>query len=1096
METIDFQSGGSDAISTSGTVYGSFTLTAIGSNWSGTDASGDIGSTTMPGSQFTLALTAGGTFDLTSFKFWDFNGNSSMSISITSSGGTQTFNQTNSSGTGGDLGVTTPSTPANFQGITSVTFDAISSSFSSPFNIFGVDDIVLSNIVPAAANTDPTFNDGALTNLAVAEDAVNISINDLLDVSDVDTGQTLTWTVQTGPSSGTLGGFDDTASSGSASVTPSGLTYTPDANATGSDSFVIRVSDGTTTDDITVNVTIDAAPTVSTFTPITGSPTNSDTVQYQVVFSESVTGVDTADFGLTGSTATATNVSGSGTTYTVTFGGGDLAGLTGDVTATLTDDDTIVNGSGTALGGVGTSGDGDGSATGSAAITMDNTPPTTPTITGVITDSGTSATDGLTNNQNLSYFGTGEFGDILTLTLGGVGVIGTATVSSANTWIFVYNSVTQAEGNYTLDASVTDGVGNVANAVQYAYEIDLTDPAAPSIDLDPSSDSGSSNSDDLTNDTTPTVSGTTEANAVVEVFVDGASQGTTTANGAGAWSFNITTPLAEGTPAITAQATDVAGNQGVASAALNVEVDLTAPAIGTPDLGSASDSGSSNSDDVTNNTTPSITGSTEANAVVEIFVDGASQGTTNANGSGDWSFSISTPLTEGERVITATATDAAGNTSAASAGLTVTVDLTPPAITVPDLAAASDSGAFDDDNITNVTTPTFEGTTEANAIVEIFIDGGSVGTTTANGSGVWAFTTAALAEGDHTVAATFTDIAGNPSAQSATLSFNIDTTPPVLNMVPVTPINEASGPGLDVASFMPVDVNDVIYSLSDDANGLFAANNDDNVIEIGQNGGPDIDVIGTSDTFTVVVTDLAGNATNETATINFTDVAEFAGGSSGADIMLGTGVAELFQGQSGKDIILGRDGDDYAEGGFGDDIIYGDGGLDTLVGGGGKDVLFGGADNDTMFGGTGSDFLDGGDNDDELWGGDDNDTLRGGEGVDTLNGGEGRDYLQGEAGADILNGGIGKDTLSGGADADTFVFSDGGNRDVILDFETGTDLIQVEAGAGDGGLTAAGIVAGARLISGGTATLLDFGDGDRIILRDITSVSVSDFEII
>ena len=1093
METIDFETGLSPF--TSGSVHGSFTLTAIGTNWATTNTGGgtpDNFASSTVGNSFTLTLTSGGTFNLDSFEAWNPNSASNATVRITTGSTSEAFT-VNTIGTGAG-NVVNPTTA--FENVSSVTFTVQSASTASPLNFAGVDDIVLSNIVPAAANTAPSFNDGATAALAVAEDAVNISINDLLDVSDVDASQTLTWSIQTGPASGTLGGFTDTATSGSAAITPSGLTYTPNANATGADSFVIRVSDGTDTDDITVNVTIDAAPTVTSFTPITGSPTNSDTVQYQVVFSESVTGVDASDFGLTGSTATATGVAGSGTTYTVTFGGGDLAGLTGDVTATLTDDDTIVNGSGTALGGVGTTGDGDGSATGSAAITMDNTPPTTPTIAGIITDSGSSAIDALTNNRNLSFFGTGEFGDIVTVTLSGGGVIGTATVSSANTWIFVYNSVTLTEGFYTVDAAVSAGVGNTANATQFAFEIDLTGPVAPSIDLVDASDSGSSNSDDLTNNTTPTFEGTTEANAIVEVFVDGASQGTVTADGTGVWSLPISTPLTEGVRAITAQATDEAGNAGAISVALNVTVDVTAPAIGTPDLGSASDTGSSNSDDVTNNTTPSIIGSTEANAVVEIFVDGASQGTTSANGSGDWSFAISTPLTEGDRAITATSTDAAGNTSAVSSSLTVTVDLTPPAITVPDLAAASDSGAFDDDNITNVTTPTFEGTTEANAIVEVFIDGGSVGTVTANGSGAWSFTSTALAEGDHTVAATFTDIADNTSARSATLSFNIDTTPPVLNMTPTTPINEASGPGLDVASFAPVDVNDVIYSLSDDGNGLFAANNDDNVIEIGQNGGPDVDVVGASDDFTVVVTDLAGNATSETTTIAFTDVTEFAGSTSGADIMLGTAAVELFQGQAGKDIILGRAGDDYAEGGFGDDIIYGDEGLDTLVGGGGKDVLFGGDDNDIMFGGTGSDFLDGGANDDTMWGGDDNDTLRGGEGVDTMDGGEGRDYLQGEAGADILNGGIGKDTLNGGADADVFVFSDGGNRDVILDFETGTDIMRIEAAAGDGGLTAAGIVAGACLISGGTATLLDFGDGDRIILRDITSVTTADFEIV
>jgi Ca2+-binding RTX toxin-like protein len=75
--------------------------------------------------------------------------------------------------------------------------------------------------------------------------------------------------------------------------------------------------------------------------------------------------------------------------------------------------------------------------------------------------------------------------------------------------------------------------------------------------------------------------------------------------------------------------------------------------------------------------------------------------------------------------------------------------------------------------------------------------------------------------------------------------------------------------------------------------------------------------------------------------------------------------------------------------------------------------------------------------------------LEGGAGNDTLNGAAGNDQLDGGAGNDVLIGGLGTDTLTGGSGADTFVFNLlselglGANRDVITDFTTGVDKIDL-----------------------------------------------------
>ncbi|MCP4856076.1 MAG: hypothetical protein GY903_16450, partial [Fuerstiella sp.] len=274
--------------------------------------------------------------------------------------------------------------------------------------------------------------------------------------------------------------------------------------------------------------------------------------------------------------------------------------------------------------------------------------------------------------------------------------------------------------------------------------VDITPPNPPSTpDLDPVSDSGLSNTDDLTNVTTPTFSGTAEPDSTVELFSDvTGSLGTVAANATtGTWSITSGVALADGTHHITAIATNTALNVSAASGVLTVTIDTAAPATpGIPDLDASSDTGSSNTDDITADTTPTISGTAEPNGIVEIFDGGTSLGTTTANGTGDWTFTAST-LADGLHNLTAAATDAAGNVSAASGVLTVTIDTAAPATpATPDLDAGSDTGSSNTDDITADETPTISGTAEANATVEMFGGTTAPGTTTVNTLGSGPFT--------------------------------------------------------------------------------------------------------------------------------------------------------------------------------------------------------------------------------------------------------------------------------------------------------------------------------------------------------------------
>jgi hypothetical protein len=224
-------------------------------------------------------------------------------------------------------------------------------------------------------------------------------------------------------------------------------------------------------------------------------------------------------------------------------------------------------------------------------------------------------------------------------------------------------------------------------------------------------------------------------------------------------------PNMDGTASITVAAgayTDQAGNAGGAGA-LDVAVDTVAPdAPSTPDLAAGSDSGKSAADDVTNDTTPTFSGTAEHGAGVTLYDGAIVVGSAIASG-GTWSIT-SSHLADGDHTITATAADAAGNTSAASAPLAVTIDTVAP--TAPGLALTHDTGVSGSDKITGdpaldvtATNPSYQH------------DGGGFS------SAAPLFATDGTADGSHTITVQDEDAAGNISSSS--LTFILDTTAPV-----------------------------------------------------------------------------------------------------------------------------------------------------------------------------------------------------------------------------------------------------------------------------------------------------------------------------
>lgn len=194
-------------------------------------------------------------------------------------------------------------------------------------------------------------------------------------------------------------------------------------------------------------------------------------------------------------------------------------------------------------------------------------------------------------------------------------------------------------------------------------------------------------------------------------------------------------------------------------------------------------------------------------------------------------------------------------------------------------------------------------------------------------------------------------------------------------------------------------------------------------------------------------------------------------GGIGNDKLYGMSGNDKLYGDSGDDVLDGGVGNDVLDGGASADTLYGGTGVDSLNGGSGNDLLYGGSGNDTMEGGTGNDSLYGESNDDILSGGSGNDILDGGTGIDRLYGGDSSDTLIGGSGDDFLYGGLGKDTLTGGSGVDTFVFTEMPDyADVITDFQTGNDHIDIDALLG-----AAGVAS--LKVSGGNYGLYVDADG-------------------
>ena len=260
-------------------------------------------------------------------------------------------------------------------------------------------------------------------------------------------------------------------------------------------------------------------------------------------------------------------------------------------------------------------------------------------------------------------------------------------------------------------ADVQDGTSTDDGQNQ---NITLAAPGMP--DLAASSDTGVSNTDNVTSVITPQFTGICTNGQKINLSsnLNGVLSPPDTVCVGSSYTITVSSPLSVGVHNITATASDDLGNTSPPSNAMNLEnVTANEAAPGTPDLAGDSDTGLSNVDNITQDNTPRFTGvCTDGDKIsLTSSINGVLTPVDALCSGGLYDVTISSFLSDGVHNITATALDPAGNTSPASGALGVTIDTTPPTIPgTPDLVAASDTGSSDTDNITSDITPQFVGT--------------------------------------------------------------------------------------------------------------------------------------------------------------------------------------------------------------------------------------------------------------------------------------------------------------------------------------------------------------------------------------------------
>lgn len=561
--------------------------------------------------------------------------------------------------------------------VTATDNDAATADATLTVNITGAND------TPAAVN---------LSSASVNQSSGANAMVGTFSTTDAEASQTHTYSLVAG------NGSNDT---GNASFTISGDTLRAnDASALAAGTYNINVRStdngaGNLSYDkaFTVTVVDNVAPTVTSIvrqTPST-SPTNADSLTWRVTFNEPVTGIDIADFSVSGTTATVASVTQVGSTnaYDVVVSGGNLANLNATATLAFAGGQNITDAAATPSALAVTTPSGMNNNT----FVVDNTAPALSTVT-IASNNANTAQAKVGDTVTVSFTTDGTQSGSPTATI--LGHAATVTNTGGNNYTATYTLVNgDTDGAVSFSITASDAAGNTMTAVTAVTDTSAVNfnKTAPTLAISTVATDDKIN--DAEDESSVTIRGTCSGadGQTVSISVAGVATKTATVAAGGAWSVSLSSAevkaLSEGYVSITADVSDAAGNAATQTVK-TVIYDKTAPTTAFSGVTFSTDTGASNTDLVTNEAHQTITatlgnppvgtdkvwGSLD-NGVTWVDITAMVTGTTLS-----W-----TPVTlSGSNTLKLRASDAAGNDGTVSSQVYVLDTRAPvflPTITTP-----------------------------------------------------------------------------------------------------------------------------------------------------------------------------------------------------------------------------------------------------------------------------------------------------------------------------------------------------------------------------------------------------------------------------
>ena len=393
--------------------------------------------------------------------------------------------------------------------------------------------------------------------------------------------------------------------------------------------------------------------------------------------------------------------------------------------------------------------------------------------------------EGFTNDQFPTVVGTSPPGDLVRINSNGLPVGLDVADDDGNWRVRHQGGLLVGRNEITATSAPATDPGNEGPATgPYPVNFDRTAPTPPTLTLldTVGQDRGPITNGTVTDDANPLIMGRAEPGALVIIYDGTTPLGSVRANETtGAWQFRPDQALRDGPHAISATATDAAGNVSLPSNVVDFTVDTSTLEIAITKVIDNEEpiTGPMQPGMSTNDTLPVVEGLSGPLRLVRLYDNaGAGMveiGSTIANGLGQWQIPTTTPLGEGPHAFVAIDD---GKPGAPTAPFQFFVDVTPPdQPAIGDITddIGDDQGSIGRPGVTDDTTPTFSGDgLRPGDTVTIIDDGRPIGTTIVKEDGTWLFTPPTpVRNGEHEFTIIVTDPAGNSSAPSDPWPVNV-----------------------------------------------------------------------------------------------------------------------------------------------------------------------------------------------------------------------------------------------------------------------------------------------------------------------------------